>query len=59
MNYNKSNTPIRKSSDQKAYEDNWDRIFNKKHDWRIMAYNPWYITMHCMITGELKHERYR
>jgi len=29
------------------------------HDWRIIAYNPWYVTMHCMITGEIKHERYR
>jgi hypothetical protein len=30
MNYNKQNTPRRKNSNDKAYEDNWDRIFGNK-----------------------------
>jgi hypothetical protein len=32
MNYNKQNTPRRKNSNDKAYEDNWEKIFGKKDE---------------------------
>lgn len=29
----------------------------KDDGWRILAYNQWYVTLHNMKTGEIKHEK--